>query len=176
MIGFHVLSGAHPFTQTSVKNPSLPDPGKNMQSRSQGFSLLNWVDDPIQKGKALGTRLKNMLTGVERTADGLYPAYSVLRFDTSRGLHFPTRDFSLQLEGKAAQALQQSSPYKLPPPNGRHSRHTVTLIETSLAGRYSTTAKANKMPIPITPWRQQSAQNKYIQQSSNMTTIRVWDE
>ena len=28
------------------------------QPRSQGFSLLNWVGaDPIQKGKALGTRL-----------------------------------------------------------------------------------------------------------------------
>ena len=27
------------------------------QPRSQGFSLLNWVADPIQKGKALGTRL-----------------------------------------------------------------------------------------------------------------------
>ena len=29
----------------------------DIQPRSQGFSLLNWVADPIQKGKALGTRL-----------------------------------------------------------------------------------------------------------------------
>ena len=28
-----------------------------LQPRSQGFSFLNWVADPIQKGKALGTRL-----------------------------------------------------------------------------------------------------------------------
>ena len=28
------------------------------QPRSQGFSLLNWVGNPIQKGKALGTRLR----------------------------------------------------------------------------------------------------------------------
>ena len=30
------------------------------QPRSQGFSLLNWVADPIQKGKALGTRLVHL--------------------------------------------------------------------------------------------------------------------
>lgn len=150
MIGFHVLSGAHPFTQTSVKNPSLPGPGKNM------------------------------LTGVERTAAGLYPAYSVFRFDTSRGLHFPTRDFSLQLEGKTAQALQQSPPYKLPPPNGRHSRHTVTLNETSLAGRYSTMAKANKMPphphntMTATISRKQVYPTPlWTHKSNNMTTIGV---
>ena len=52
--------------------PSLGPSGVSLikhrvaQPRSQGFSLLNW--DPIQKGKALGTRLRVAVTPSAYTA------------------------------------------------------------------------------------------------------------
>ena len=67
-------AGAHAKLGSSQKYLNRP--------RSQGFSLLNWVD-PFQKGKALGTRLSSYfeLNCVEIAA--VVTGYNVLEDGTS---------------------------------------------------------------------------------------------